>query len=170
MNFVFAVRYWKCSCLWSWNCEVHVCVQSSSMFVLEGSFAPYTLWILGRVAAATLCVFNTMTLLLREELTRSGRYGSSTSPAGLTTASPITPQACWDLLEESSPRPWTTLGPWWFTAGQRAGADCSYIYASFLCWKVFNDFVQKSVSVFNLCCDSLMGYVNYCIFIYTVYS
>lgn len=102
-----------------------------------------------------VCVLNTMTLLLREGLTRSGRYGSSTSPAGLTTVCPITPQACWDLLGESSPRPWTTLGPWWFTAGQRTWADRSYIYAPYLCWQVFNDFVQKSLSVYNTGCDSL---------------
>lgn len=80
---------------------------------------------------ACVCVFNKMTLFLREGLTRSGRYGSSTSPAGLTTVCPITPQACWDLLGESSPRPWTMLGPWWFTAGQQAWADRSYIYAAF---------------------------------------
>lgn len=170
MNTVFAVRCWRCSCLWSRNREVHVCVQSSSMFVLEGSFTPYTLCILSHLAAAALCVFNTMTLFLREGLMRSGRYGSSTSPAGLTTACPITPQACWDLLGESSPRPWTTLGPWWFTAGQRAWAGRSYIYASFLCWQVFNDQwlcpEEFVCSQYGLSQAASGPYANYCIVIY----
>lgn len=68
--------------------------------------------------AAALCVFNTVTLLLRGALTRSGRSGSSTSRAGPTTAFPTMPQACWASSGESSPKLWPTRGPWWSTAGQ----------------------------------------------------
>lgn len=104
---------------------MRVCIRSNSVFALEGPLTPSVHCILCRLttsppSSAALCVFNTMTLFHREGLTRSGRYGSFTSRAGRTTACPITPRACWGLLGESSPRPWPTRGPWWFTAGRCA--------------------------------------------------
>lgn len=100
-----------------------VCVQSNSVFASEGPFTPYSVHrILCHLttspsSCAALCVFNTVTLFHREGLMRSGRFDSFTSRVGRTTACPIMPRACWGLLGESSPRPWPTRDPWWFTAG-----------------------------------------------------
>lgn len=102
--------------------EVCVCIQSDSVFALEGPLTSSAHCILSLLttsppSSAALCVFNVMTLFLREGLTRSGRSDSFTSRGGRTTGCHITPRACWGLLGESSPRLWPTLGPWWFTAG-----------------------------------------------------
>lgn len=111
---LFADRYWKVfsSFLLLPPCRlclhlIHCCICSArtSRSICTVFFSP------------ALCVFNMMTLFLREALMRSGRSGSFTSPAGRTTACPTTPRVCWGSSAESSPRRWPTPGPWWFTAG-----------------------------------------------------